>query len=886
MEYSALEFSNKYPLKFYYGTAAATADITTAVYTKCVQGDYLVLPPDDNFRSKLFGDPLFGTVKQIIVVGLFDSLLFVPDMSGILIHTKTHEVVRDTRLVQKYVLRLVPAEERIAWLHNHISLDFGTMKDELPEQHMAVKYLTGKEVVLEIGANIGRNSLVIASMLDNDTNLVSMECSQGISRQLRHNRDKNGFKFHIEPFALSERRLFQQGWLTVPADACPPGHTEVPTISYKTLVSKHNKEFDTLILDCEGAFYYILRDTPQILDGIKTIIVENDYRNIEHKEWVDEQLRSRGLKVVYRERGNAEAEYLKMPCLENFYEVWKLDETAIVSSAKKTLPHSINFMKRFPCVYFLRYNRYSAVDEVFIKQGEKLKCAVIIISPEQIRELRNMVDPNYPILVTYGETDAEYVQLVNSQIVPRINRRWIHLKEIQSVESFERAVNYCYIHNAIMGREMTRPVFSIFTTCFKSFDKIERAYSSIQSQRLKDWEWVMLDDSPNDDHFAFLRRRFALDKRVRLYRRSENSGNIGNVKNEAVSLCRGKYVLEMDHDDEILPDTLSDATRAFEEDAEVGFVYMDFINIYPSGKNFRYGDFISFGYGGYYMQKFRGRWAFVYVTPNINNITASHIVSVPNHPRIWRTETLHKLGNYSEFLPICDDLEILMRTIIGTKMVKIPKLAYVQYMNEGGNNFSLIRNEEINRLTPRFISPQFYDMYKVDDKMKEVGAYEDPAYRRFHKQLWLRNNYTPKYCNKVVQYDYDKQFCILGIDGFNKHRARIEEEYKNVRHDFILLSGTGNNEELYSFLDSEGMDRMKCYSLKDTTNEQLVKYFLYLYKSCGSYEVLGCDGAGAGDGAGDEAEDREDTIKITVMEAAAATERASDGGGAGMESLN
>ena len=39
------------------------------------------------------------------------------------------------------------------------------------------------------------------------------------------------------------------------------------------------------------------------------------------------------------------------------------------------------------------------------------------------------------------------------------------------------------------------------------------------------------------------------DSRVRLYRRSENNGNIGNVKNEAISLCRGKYILEFDHDD-------------------------------------------------------------------------------------------------------------------------------------------------------------------------------------------------------------------------------------------------------------------------------------------------------------------------------------------------
>lgn len=82
------------------------------------------------------------------------------------------------------------------------------------------------------------------------------------------------------------------------------------------------------------------------------------------------------------------------------------------------------------------------------------------------------------------------------------------------------------------------------------------------------WEWIILDDSPDDDHFEFLRENLSRDCRIRLYRRSENSGSIGNVKNEAVALCRGKYVLEMDHDDEILPTVLEDATIVFTKQGE------------------------------------------------------------------------------------------------------------------------------------------------------------------------------------------------------------------------------------------------------------------------------------------------------------------------------
>ena len=75
--------------------------------------------------------------------------------------------------------------------------------------------------------------------------------------------------------------------------------------------------------------------------------------------------------------------------------------------------------------------------------------------------------------------------------------------------------------------------------------------------------------------------------RIRLYKRDCNSGNIGNVKNEAVGLCRGKYVLELDHDDIILPSLLKDAYGVFESDEEIGFVYGDFANVYENWANFQ-----------------------------------------------------------------------------------------------------------------------------------------------------------------------------------------------------------------------------------------------------------------------------------------------------------
>jgi hypothetical protein len=91
----------------------------------------------------------------------------------------------------------------------------------------------------------------------------------------------------------------------------------VDTITLDQLRNKYNINFDTLVLDCEGAFYYILMDMPEILQNIKLIIMENDYLNESHKIYMDGLLREKGFIIDYVEGGGWGH------FANNFFEVWK-----------------------------------------------------------------------------------------------------------------------------------------------------------------------------------------------------------------------------------------------------------------------------------------------------------------------------------------------------------------------------------------------------------------------------------------------------------------------------------------------------------------------------------------------------------------------------------
>lgn len=495
---------------------------------------------------------------------------------------------------------------------------------------------------------------------------------------------------------------------------------------------------------------------------------------------------------------------------------------------------------KYPNVLFYRLDKYSFIDNIFCAENENLECTIYIINDSQ--KLNLLFNPNYQILITYGEDEKEYYSVVLPCIPKRMCDRWIHLKEINSIDNFNKRVNYCFIHNCTLPREHMRPVFSIFTTCYNSYEKIVRAFKSLKKQTFVDWEWVIIDDSTETEHFIFLQKNLLQDERVRIYKRSHNSGNIGNVKNEAVSLCRGKYVLELDHDDEILCDVLKDSTQLFESNNDVGFIYMNFANIHENGENFKYGDFICKGYGSYYCQKYNDKWLYVYNTPNINNITLSHLVCCPNHPRIWRRNVLIQAGNYCEMLPICDDYEIILRTCLTTKTAKVNKLGYIQYMNDNNNNFSIIRNGEINRIGPQFIMPIFYEKFNIHDFMKKQNAYEDEKYIHEHSQIWTRDsekdNYTHVYSNIIHNSDYDKQFCIIGLDSLIKNMDYIVKLYNEERNDFILLENNYEIDYITKKLDDLSLSKMKCYSLKNATQNELTQYFMMMYRSCENYEVI------------------------------------------------
>ncbi len=111
-------------------------------------------------------------------------------------------------------------------------------------------------------------------------------------------------------------------------------------------------------------------------------------------------------------------------------------------------------------------------------------------------------------------------------------------------------------------REVASLLVSVITPVYNRAAFIGDAIVSVQKNTFKDWEYIIVDNGSTDGTRDIVRKFAAEDSRIQLI---ENDRNIIAVSlNIARSHARGKYIAQLDSDDEYLPHTLQSMVDALE----------------------------------------------------------------------------------------------------------------------------------------------------------------------------------------------------------------------------------------------------------------------------------------------------------------------------------
>lgn len=324
--------------------------------------------------------------------------------------------------------------------------------------------------------------------------------------------------------------------------------------------------------------------------------------------------------------------------------------------------------------------------------------------------------------------------------------RLVHLREFDA-DIIGKMIVSVFAEN--IDNKIKCEKFSIFTSIYNTSKKcIDRLYKSLLSQTYNNWDWFIIDDGSDNneatDYISSLN-----DYRITILKNISDHGRIGFNKHMAAMCCDGDYLVEIDHDDELTPDCLEKMKEAFDKYPDAGFCYSDCLELI-NGDPVWYGDDFSFSQGTYRKEVVNGKeYNVAITTPTINPKSIRGIYAEPNHVRCWRKEVYHKISGHNTSLSVLDDMDIIIRTFLETKMIHIPKVLYIQHedgSNEGdncragtaqGNRFA-----EIQRTN--WILYGKYDK-SIHDRILALG-YDDTVWNETmeHSNLWLKDVDLPE----------------------------------------------------------------------------------------------------------------------------------------------
>jgi glycosyltransferase involved in cell wall biosynthesis len=299
-----------------------------------------------------------------------------------------------------------------------------------------------------------------------------------------------------------------------------------------------------------------------------------------------------------------------------------------------------------------------------------------------------------------------------------VRKRWIHYDTLPDLSRMGIDAYNCYLKNVLPDQAAGEdPLVSVFTPAYRTGVKLHRPFLSLLEQTYANWEWIVVDDSDDGGQtFAVLKALAKKDHRVQVFKPWEHSGIIGKVKNWACSLAKGQFLVELDHDDVLTDYALDCIVKGFQQFPYAGFLYTDCAEIFEDGANRSYREGWAFGYGSYSDVEYRGKLYKSGSAGNINAKTIRHIVSCPNHVRAWRKASYESIGGHNKELHVADDYELMVRTFLNTRMVRMPKLCYIQYI---GNSTQQARNGDIHRHV-RSIRAH-YDK-RIHERLLELGC--------------------------------------------------------------------------------------------------------------------------------------------------------------------
>lgn len=222
----------------------------------------------------------------------------------------------------------------------------------------------------------------------------------------------------------------------------------------------------------------------------------------------------------------------------------------------------------------------------------------------------------------------------------------------------------------------SRPFITVLMATYNEKENyLKEAVESILNQTYGNFEFLICDDSTNQETKDILDEFTKVDKRVRIIRAPERLGFVKSL-NEGLRQAKGEWIARMDSDDIAFPNRFEEEIKFIGQG--VGAIGSECITVNGQGKI--QGKFIKTPYRWYQTKLYLwlGKTPIVHPTALINK------------------ELLLSQGGYDVNFKVVEDFDIWIRLVQESKLINVPKPLLYYRVHE--TNVHLLKADLIRKV--------------------------------------------------------------------------------------------------------------------------------------------------------------------------------------------
>lgn len=255
------------------------------------------------------------------------------------------------------------------------------------------------------------------------------------------------------------------------------------------------------------------------------------------------------------------------------------------------------------------------------------------------------------------------------QVSTKLKRKELHIIEPVYYQ-YEKEEEIDHITSEIKNFTYTPKISILMPVYNTKIDWFEAVINSLKKQSYSNWELCICDDKSSETFRDYL-KKFTQDKRIKIHFSKTNQG-IASSTNSALKLSSGEFVLLLDHDDELDPNTMYEVVKVLNSNQNLDFIYSDEDKIDENGKNVE----------PFYKPDFS-----IHLLRSLNFLI---------HVAVIRKTLVEKVGGFDKEFDGCQDYDLFLKILEHTnKIYHIKKILYHWRKSEGSGAQNALAKPDI-----------------------------------------------------------------------------------------------------------------------------------------------------------------------------------------------